>query len=148
MFSNDRDLPRCSAIKAGGERCQRIVGKDQQYCYSHDPARSSERRENASKAGAQSHKNSHAADEIGALRARLREISEGVLAGQLTTARGQTVATILGVLLRSYEVERKLREQDELVKRLEAVERAYDREGGNPISSDDTPFGTGGRWLR
>src|ERR671916_2685396 len=44
-------MPRCAASKPDRSPCERIVGASQRYCYAHDPARSEDRRRNASKGG-------------------------------------------------------------------------------------------------
>jgi hypothetical protein len=44
-------MRKCGAIKANGERCGRIVGASQVYCYAHDPSNADKRRRDAAKAG-------------------------------------------------------------------------------------------------
>jgi len=114
-------------------------------CYSHDPHRAQQRREIASKGGKLSRKGNPIEEVVG-LRARLDEILNDVLEGDLSTARGQVAATIIGVALKSFEVEKKQREFIEIEKRLAEVEKAYARKG-NPTDSDSYNFG-GGRWAR
>src|SRR5829696_3996008 len=134
-------MPRCSANKADGTPCQAIVKESQQLCHAHDPARADQRRRAASKAG-----KSRTGGEISAIKARLRELAEDVVADKITTAKGSVAAQILGVYLRAVEQERKQREFDDLERRLEAVEKMYSRKG-DPTDSDGYSFG-GGMWAR
>jgi hypothetical protein len=84
--------------------------------------------------------------EVVGLRARLDEILEDVLDGEITTAKGQVAATIIGVSLRSFEVEKKQKEFLELERRLSEVEKMYARKGAS-TDSDGYSFGSG-RWAR
>jgi hypothetical protein len=120
-------VPRCQAIKHDGTSCERIVGAAQEHCYSHDPSRAEERHRNSSKAG--SYK---PGGELGEVKAKLRQLGDDVLSGAVDRASGSVAAQILGVYLRAVELERKIREQDELEERLEVLEaRARTQRGGN-----------------
>jgi hypothetical protein len=113
------NLKQCSAITAQGARCQRVIGQSQSFCYSHDETRGAERRANASKAARA--KNGHELTEV---KSKLRSLAADVEAGRLSTARGSVTAQLYGVLLRAIEQERKQREADELVHRIEELEEA------------------------
>jgi len=89
MSTDDRTLPRCSGITVGGTRCERVVSYEGELCYSHDPTKAEERKATASKAGKLSRK-SNPIEEVVGLRARLGEILNDVLEGELSTARGQS----------------------------------------------------------
>jgi hypothetical protein len=89
-------MPRCAGKKEDGSPCERIVGASQTHCYSHDPERAAERRRNASRGG-----RSKANAEIAGLKAQLKKLAADVLSG---------------------EVERKIKETEELEARLEALE--------------------------
>ena len=111
-------MKKCDAIKQDGGRCERLVGQSQSYCYSHDPNRAEERHQAASKAA----KAKNAGSELVEIKARLKEIAEGVIEGTLQTGQGSVVSQIYGVLLRAIEQERKIKELDELEERLAALE--------------------------
>ena len=102
-------MSRCAATKGDGTPCQAIVRESQQLCHAHDPARAEQRRRAASKAG-----KSRMGGELPAIKARLRELAEDVVAEKITTAKGSVAAQILGVYLRAVEQERKQREYDEI----------------------------------
>ena len=112
-------MPRCQAHKPNGTPCERIVGASQEYCYAHDPDRAEARSKAAHKAAS-----SKKDVEIGAVKRRLREVAEGVLDGSIDRGRGSVAAQTFGVLIRAIEVERKIREQEELEERLAALEQA------------------------
>jgi BMFP domain-containing protein YqiC len=115
-------MPRCAASKPDGSPCERIVGASQRYCYAHDPARSEERRRNASRGG-----KSRANGEITDLKKQLKELAEGVLTGDVGRSEAAVVNQILNTRARLIELERKIREQEELEARLEALEDVLKR---------------------
>jgi hypothetical protein len=59
-------VPRCSHTYEDSSQCRRIVSAEQEYCYSHDPARASERKRNAARGG-----RAKASGELGRVKARL-----------------------------------------------------------------------------
>ena len=120
---------RCSGIKPDGGRCERIVSREQEYCYSHDPARQEERRRNAARGG-----KAKANQDLADVKGRLRELAEDVLSGKVDKGVGAVVSTIWGVYLRAVSTELAVREQQELIERLEALEQAVETRRG------------GGRW--
>ena len=111
-------MPRCSATKPNGTGCERIVGASQTYCHAHDPSRSEQRRRAASKA-AKSKPNR----EVAEIKQRLQTLADDVLEGQVARADAAVVSQIYNVLLRTVETERKIREQEDLIERLEGLEQ-------------------------
>ncbi len=117
-------MARCVGYKRDGGRCTAIVKPSNEYCYQHDPARSEERRRNASKAGA-SKPNRELAD--------IKRLVGGLVAGVLKGTTDRSDAAVCGQLLntqiRAVAVELKVREQLELIERLEALEDASEHRG-------------------
>jgi hypothetical protein len=115
----------CSGIKRDGSRCTATVEPPQQYCWWHDPANADKRRRAASKGG-----KGGGSREVRDLKRRISEVVDAVLEG--TQDRGRAAVAIQGFnALRSMlELERKIREQEEVLERLEALERD-DKEGGS-----------------
>lgn len=111
-------MPRCSGSKPNGTGCERIVGASQTYCHAHDPSRSEQRRRAASKA-ARSKPNR----EVAEIKQRLQTLADDVLEGQVARADAAVVGQIYNVLLRTLEAERKIREQEDLIERLEGLEQ-------------------------
>jgi hypothetical protein len=95
------------------------------YCYSHDADRAAERSRNASKAARVK------AGELPDVKAKLRQLADDVLSGEVDRASGSVAAQILGVYLRAVEIERKLRETGELEERLAQLEQSQERNGGS-----------------
>ena len=110
-------MPRCAGIKRDGGRCTVIVAPPDTYCYQHDPSRSEERKRNASKGG----KSRGAPSEIADLKHQLKGLADGVLSSKIERADA-VVNQILNTRARLIELERKVRETDELEARLEALE--------------------------
>jgi hypothetical protein len=110
-------MPRCAGIKRDGDQCTAIVPAE--YCYQHDPARASERKRNAARGG-----RAKATGEVGRLKAQLQDLADGVLSGSVGRAEASVAGQLLNIKLRAVEVERKIKETEELEERLEALERA------------------------
>ena len=112
-------MARCSGLKRDGRRCTTIVPPEQTYCYWHDPARAAERKRNASKGG-----KATGGREIKDLKRRISEVVEAVLDG--TQDRGRAAVAIQGLsaLRGVVELERKIKETDQLEGRIEELERA------------------------
>jgi hypothetical protein len=108
-------MPRCAGKKEDGSPCERIVGASQSHCYSHDPKRAEERRRNASRGGRSKAK-------IAGLKAQLRKLAAGVLSGEVERGAATAVNQIINSQARLLELERKIKETEELEARLEALE--------------------------
>jgi hypothetical protein len=111
-------MAQCQGIKRDGGRCTVVVGPSQTHCYQHDPARSGERRRNASKGG-----RSKGNSEIAELKKQLKDLATDVLSGEVGRSEAAVVNQILNTRARLIELERKIREQEELEERLAALER-------------------------
>ena len=110
-------MPRCAGKKEDGSPCERIVGASQPYCYSHDPERAAERRRNASRGG-----RSKANAEIAGLKAQLKKLAADVLSGEVERGAATAVNQIINSQARLLELERKIKETEELEAWLEALE--------------------------
>src|SRR5829696_7287654 len=106
-------MPRCAGRKEDGSPCERIVGASQSYCYSHDPKRAAERRRNASRGG-----RSKANAEIAGLKAQLKKLAADVLSGEVERGAATAVNQIINSQARLLELERKIKETEELEARL------------------------------
>lgn len=118
-------MARCVGYKRDGTPCERIVGALQQYCYAHDPARAEVRKRNASKGG-----RSKPNREILDIKNHLKELTLEVLSGAVATAPYAVANQLINTRLRAVEVERKVREQDELLERIERLEEQSTERGG------------------
>ena len=111
-------MNRCSAITKAGGRCSRYVNESKQYCYAHDPDRGEERKRNAAKAG--SVKTGPA--EIQEIKREIRRIVKDVEKGEIQTGRASLMIQGLGSLRYFIELERRIKETDELERRLGQLE--------------------------
>src|ERR671915_745418 len=118
-------MPRCSHTYADSSKCRRIVSAEQKYCYSHDPRRAAERKRNAARGG-----RAKASGELGRVKARLHALADMVEEGQMDRADAAVISQIWGTYLRAVSVELKVREQTELVERLEALEEGLEQSRG------------------
>jgi hypothetical protein len=93
-------------------------------CYSHSPTTADKRQRNASKGGRIGGRGraKPGKGDIKEVKEWLLELAHKVEAGELEAKDGTAVSQILNIWLRGIETERKIREQEELAERLEALE--------------------------
>lgn len=110
---------QCAGITRSGGRCTHTAKGPSGFCHLHDPDRAAERKRNASRAG-RSKPNRELAD--------IKRIVGGLVAGVLKGGTDRADAAVCGQLLntqiRAIAVELKVREQQDLIERLEQLERA------------------------
>jgi hypothetical protein len=116
-------MPQCAGIKRDGGRCTVIVAPSETYCYHHAPERAEERKRNASRGG----KSKGGGSEIADLKAQLRKLAADVLSGEVGRGEAIAVNQIINTRARLIDLERKIREQEELEARLEALEDVLQR---------------------
>jgi len=111
---------RCSGITREGARCTRSADGPNGLCWLHDPGRSEDRSRAASRAG-----RSKSNRELSGLKTQLQDLTEQVLAGDLETGRAAVANQLINTRLRAIELERKIKETDELEARIEALEQPH-----------------------
>jgi hypothetical protein len=124
----------CSAIKANGERCRGIAATGSDYCPAHDPARADARIKAASKA-AKSRSAAVTETDITIIKHALKDLYEAGLEGRVERSAAAVASQIANTQLHAVELERRIREQENLENRLddleglleEAEERTYAR---------------------
>ena len=109
----------CRSTKRDGSPCTAPVTGSNGYCWAHDPANADKRRRMASRAGS----SKGGSSEISDLKAQLRKLASDVLAGEVGRSEAAVVNQILNTRARLIELERKIKEQEMVEERLEAVER-------------------------
>ncbi len=114
---------QCSGITREGARCTRSVEGPNGLCWLHDPTRSEERRRAASKAG-----RAKPNREIIDIKQRLSVLADAVLEDRVEKGTGAVVSQILNVYLRAISVELQVKEQAEILERLEQLEEDRERE--------------------
>ncbi len=118
-------MPRCSATKEDGSPCERIVGASQDYCYAHDPAKAEARRRNASRGG-----KSKGNQRLAKLDKQLEDLAADTLDDKVERGVAAVVNQIINTRARFIELERKIKEAEELEGRLEALEDVLKRRTG------------------
>ena len=119
----------CPGTKRNGTSCTVIVEPSKQYCWWHDPAYAAKRSRSASKAG-KSKPNREVAD----LKAQLEDLAEGVLEKRIDRGDAIAVNQILNTRARLIELERKIKETEELEQRISAIEQrqSFNTHRGGP----------------
>lgn len=119
-------MARCAGTKPDGGQCTAIVNPQQRsYCYWHDPARAGERRRNASRGG-----KAKSSREIADLKKQLEDLADDVRAGRMERGDAVVINQVLNTRARLIELGRKVKEQDEILQRIEALERKANHKGG------------------
>jgi hypothetical protein len=125
----------CAAIKRNGTRCSATAIGGSQWCYAHDPA-NAERRTRDARRGGKSGGRGRPAIEVADIKSMLAGLVTEVKEGKLDTFKAYAINALLNTRLRAIEIERKIREQEELEQRIEALEAA----------SAQTPTPRRGNW--
>jgi hypothetical protein len=121
-------LARCAAIKPNGERCKVRATEGSEWCWNHDPAHAEERRRHGAKGGKRGGRGRPQA-ELQDLKRRLSDLADDVLAGKVNRSSAAVAGQLLNTYIRAVSVELKVREQLELIERLEALEEALEQKG-------------------
>ncbi|MDP8899615.1 MAG: hypothetical protein M3N33_00385 [Actinomycetota bacterium] len=114
---------RCGATKRDGTGCTLPATGQHGLCWAHDPKNAEKRRRGASRGG-----RAKAGTEIRDLKKQLEDLAGDVLAGRVERPDAAVVNQILNTRAWLIELERKVKETEELEERLSVLERA--REGG------------------
>ena len=122
-------MTRCAGIKRDGGRCAVVVGPGQSHCYAHDPGRAEERRRNASRGGKRGGRGRPQA-ELSDVKRRLSDLVDDVLEGRKDRGDAAVAGQLLNTYIRAVGVELKVREQQEIVERLEELEEGIRHRGG------------------
>lgn len=124
-------MAKCPAITRSGESCKGVVAPGATYCVAHDPARKEERRRNAVRAG-----RSKPNRELQNIKTRLSGLADQVLDGEVDRANAAVAGQLYNTIIRAVGVELKIREQLDLIERLEELESLIERQ------SEGSRYGT------
>ncbi len=124
-------MTKCSGITQAGTACKGIPIDDSQWCYVHHPDRVSERQRHGSKGGRRGGRGRPIA-ELGALRDENADIRRRLLEGELLPNVAAVAVQSINTDIRAVGAALKVREQEELIERLELLEEGLGRknEGG------------------
>jgi hypothetical protein len=113
---------QCAAITKGGSRCSHTATADT-FCHLHHPDRAEQRRRDASRGGkAGGNGRSSGLSETGEAKRWIRALVSRLLKGEVERDVATACFMGLGTLARFIELERRIREQDEIEERLAALE--------------------------
>lgn len=108
---------RCAAITKGGDRCK-LDATNGSYCWSHAPETAEARKQRGRRGG-----KARGSGEMGEAKRQIRAVIDGVLEGGIERGVGAVLFQGYNCLLKAVEVERKIREQEEILERIEGLER-------------------------
>jgi len=114
-------MTKCSGITQAGTACKGIPIDDSQWCYVHHPDRVSERQRHGSKGGRRGGRGRPIA-ELGALRDENADIRRRLLEGELLPNVAAVAVQSINTDIRAVGAALKVREQEELIERLELLE--------------------------
>ncbi len=115
---------RCSAITRGGERCK-LDATSGSYCWSHAPEYAEARRRRGRRGG-----KARGASELSEVKREIRAVVTDVLEGRVERGVGAVVFQGYNTLLKAVEVERRIREEEALLARIEQLEQSQAQRGG------------------
>jgi hypothetical protein len=116
-------MGQCTATKRNGEPCTLPAVGQQSLCWAHDPKNAERRRKGQSRGG-----RGKASTEVRDLKGQLQDLATGVLEGRLDRGNAVVVNQILNTRARLIELERRIREQEEIEERLEQLESVLARQ--------------------
>ena len=122
-------MSRCAALRADGGRCKAEAMPEAEWCWNHHPDYEQARRRRASKGGKRGGRGRPQA-ELSDIKARLSDLADDVLEGRQDKGVAAVASQVLNVYLRAISVETKLKEQLELVERLESLEEGLEQSRG------------------
>ena len=115
----------CTATKRDGSPCTLPSYGSDGLCWAHDPKNAERRRRGQSRGG-----KSKPSKELVGIKQRLSILTDEVLEGSVDRGVAAVASQILNVYLRAIELERKVKEQEEILDRIEALEQSAESKGG------------------
>ena len=115
----------CSGIKADGGRCRAQAMCNSEWCIGHHPDQAQARRLRASKGGKRGGRGRPQA-ELSDVKRRLSDLVNDVLEGRTDRGDAAVAGQLLNTYIRAVGVELKVREQLEVVERLEVLEASLE----------------------
>jgi hypothetical protein len=122
-------LAACTDITRSGKRCKGVAIDSSGLCYAHHPDHAEDRRRAARKGGQRGGRGRPIA-ELGAVRDENADIRRRLLEGELLPGVAAVAVQSINTDIRAIGAALKAREQEELIERLEALERSQQRGGG------------------
>jgi hypothetical protein len=130
-------MARCSGIRADGGRCRAQAIRSSEYCVNHHPDYEDARRRRNSKGGKRGGRG-RPVSELARLQGRFEELADKVLSEEVERGVGAVAGQLLNGARACIRDALAAREQEELVGRLEELERLLEAPERKP--------GGGRRW--
>lgn|SRR5215207_9573152 len=116
-------MAECIANKPNGDRCGAQAMRDSLLCYAHNPDVAEERQRSRVKGGKSGGRGRpKGGAELASVKAQLRQLAEDVLEGRVDARDGAVVSQIFNTFIRAVEVERRVKELEEVEERLDELE--------------------------
>ncbi len=125
-------MAKCSGITRAGTACKGIPIDGSQWCYVHHPGHVEERKRHGKRGGRRGGRGRLMA-ELSGLKAQLADLYTSVLTDMIEPKVGAVLSQITNAQIRATEVELRVREQLEILERVEELERLLavrNEEGG------------------
>jgi hypothetical protein len=116
---------RCPAVNSRGERCKRYCAPGDSFCSAHDPRRAETRKRAASKAG----KAFVPGRESRQIRNLILGIVEDVRGERVSPPVAHAVANLCNCAINTLRVDLRIRELEEVERRLDTLEGRLSEEG-------------------
>ena len=113
----------CTGTKRDGSPCTLPSSGSSGLCWAHDPANAERRRRGQSRGG-----RNKPSRELQAIKARLSELVDDVLAGRVDRGNAAVAGQLLNTTIRAVSVGLKAKEMEELEGRLEELETLLERQ--------------------
>ena len=107
----------CTSTKRNGDPCTLPSNGSSGLCWAHDPKNAERRRRGQSRGG-----RNKPSRELQAIKQRLSDLADDVLAGSVDRGDAVVVGQLLNTTIRAISVGLKAREMEELEGRLESLE--------------------------
>ena len=121
----ERPSTHAGEYAASGNPCKGVPIAGSQWCYHHHPDNAHKLHARGSKGGKRGGRGRPQA-ELSNIKTQLQDLADGVLDGHVARADASVVGQLLNVMLRAVQIQLQVREQEELVERLEALEQAIE----------------------
>ena len=114
-------MNRCLGTKRDNSPCTVTVEPPQTYCWWHDPANADKRKQAAARGGKRGGRGRPQV-ELANIKGRLSDLADDVLEEKVDKGVAAVASQVLNVYLRAVSMELKLREVEELERRMEELE--------------------------
>ena|SRR5215218_282620 len=114
-------MTKCAGTTQAGTACKGRPIDESQWCFVHHPDTTEERRRYGSRGGKRGGRGRPQV-ELAAIKTQLHDMADSVLDGSVNRADASVVGQLLNIVLRAVTVELQVKEQQDILRRLEALE--------------------------